>query len=352
MSGTIIPGAYNTGVGTLGLLIVNATQVKQSLDRLTEQSSTGLVAQTYGGLGPSAAVTLSLAPQLAANTAYQQNITSATTAISLTTNVLNELGQIANTFQSSLVGADVQSSTGVASLATQAQSALSQVQALLNTQAGGLYLLAGNDTANAPVPDGAFNAYVQSIQTAASGLSSSTGTATAAATLAVATATSPFSASIGSTPTQVTISPGMTVPVGVVAGLNASGAQSGSSTTGSYVLDVIRALATISTFNSASLSQGANFSQLVADTNTSLIGASSAITNDVSSLGATQQQLTNTHNSLTTISNTLTSQISSVDDVNAAATISTLTATQTQLQESYKLISMAQSMSLVSFLAA
>ncbi len=150
----------------------------------------------------------------------------------------------------------------------------------------------------------------------------------------------------------MTISPGTGVPVGVVAGQNAAGPQSGSSTTGSYVRDIIRALATISSFNSASLSQGQNFTQLVADTNTSLLGASAAVTADVSEIGTVQQRLTATQNDLTSTTATLTSQLSSVENVDAAATISSLTATQTQLQESYKLISMAQSMSLATYLAA
>jgi flagellar hook-associated protein 3 FlgL len=352
MSGTIVPGAFNVTVGSLGPLVENTLQIQQRLDQLTEQTSTGLVSQTYGGLGAAAAVSLDLRPQLTAITTYQQNITAANTTISTTTGVLNELAQIANNFQSSLTGADVQSGTGVVSLATQAQAALSQVQALLNTKLGSSYLLAGNDSANPPAPDGSYTSYIQSIETAASGLSSTTGTATAAATLAAATAQSPFAATIGSAPNQVTISPGATVPVGVVAGHNAAGPSSGSSTTGSYVLDVIRALATISTFNSASLSQGQNFTQLVADTNTSLLGAAQAITNDVASLGVVQQRLTTTQNDLTSTNTTLTGQISSVENVDAAATISSLTATQTQLQESYKLISMAQSMSLANYLAA
>jgi len=352
MSGTIIQGAFNSQVGPLGQLIENATQVKQSLDRLTEQSSTGLVSQSFGGLGAASNVPLNLGPQLQANAVYQQNITAAGAKIDATTNVLNQLSQIATTFQASLNGADVQSNTGVISLATQAQSALVQVQALLNTQLGSTYLLAGNDSSNPPVPASSFNSYVQAIQTAASGLGTSTGTATAAATLAAATTQSPFSATIGSSRNQVTIDQGLSVPVGIVAGQNASFVQTGSSTTGSYVRDIIRALATISTFNSTSLSQGQNFTQLVADANTSLIGANAAIIQDQSGLGTVKQQLTSTQANLTSLTSTLTSQVSSVEDVNAAATISQLTATQTQLQESYRLISMAQSMSLASYLAA
>ncbi len=352
MSGTITPGAFNSLAGPLGPLVQNATQVKQHLDQLTEQSSTGLVSQTYGGLGDTAAVSLNLRPQLTAITTYQQNINAANTTLSSTTNVLNELGQIASTFQSNLNSADVQSTTGVLSLASQAKSALAQVQSLLNTQLGGIYLLAGNDSANPPAPAASFNSYVQAIETAASGLGSSTGAATAAATLAAATTQSPFSTTLGTAQNQVTISPGTAVPVGVVAGQNAAGPQSGSSTTGSYVRDIIRALATISSFNSASLSQGQNFTQLVADTNTSLLGASAAVTADVSEIGTVQQRLTATQNDLTSTTATLTSQLSSVENVDAAATISSLTATQTQLQESYKLISMAQSMSLATYLAA
>ena len=62
MSTTI--GGTGAGYGILGTLIANSTAVHQQLDTLTEQASTGLVSQTYAGLGSGAGISLNLNPQL------------------------------------------------------------------------------------------------------------------------------------------------------------------------------------------------------------------------------------------------------------------------------------------------
>jgi hypothetical protein len=61
MSGTIGPADY----GMYGSLIANASSVKQKLDTLTSQASSGLIGDTYAGLGSGAAVSLDLRPQMA-----------------------------------------------------------------------------------------------------------------------------------------------------------------------------------------------------------------------------------------------------------------------------------------------
>jgi flagellar hook-associated protein 3 FlgL len=350
MTGTTAIGAFNGAVGLVGELASGATQIKARMDQLTEQSATGLVSQTFGGLGALSKVSLDLRPQIARGDIWQQNITTATTRLDATSNTLEQLRQIATSFYSSLNGVPVQTADGVASLANQANQALGQVQALLNTKIGTSYLLSGEDGANPPVPDATLTPYIQAVKLAASGLASGTGTGTAAATLAIAQTQSPFSATIGGAPTVVPVEEGVSLSVGVVAGQNISGTQTGASTTGSYVRDLLRAIATIGTFSSASPGLGQNFTDLVADTRTSLQGAMTGLTNDVSSIGVTKTQLTACQSSIAARQTALTSQISGVENVDAAATISALTQVQTQLSQSYKLISLAQSMSLVSYL--
>ena len=60
MSGSI--GGIGTGYGFLDTLIANANTVHQQLNTLTERASTGLVSQTYAGLGSGAAVSLLRSP--------------------------------------------------------------------------------------------------------------------------------------------------------------------------------------------------------------------------------------------------------------------------------------------------
>jgi len=350
MSNSISANGFNAAVGTVGRLAEGAAQIKAHLDQLTEQSSTGLVSQTFGGLGVLSKVSLDLRPQIARADAFQQNITDSNSKIDVTSSVLDQLNQIATSFYSSLNGVAVQTADGVAAIGNQANAALTQVQALLNTKLGPNYLLAGADSANPPLPDTNFTTYVQSIKTSAQGLTSTSGAATAAATLSVAATQSPFAATLGTTAAQVPVDDGVSVPVGVVVGQNAAGPQTGASTTGSYVRDLVRALATVGTFTSATPALGQGFSDLLADTRTSLQSSMTAISADQSQLGVSKQTLATYSSGVTAQKATLTTQVSSVENVDAAATISALTATQTQLAESYKLISMAQSLSLVSYL--
>jgi hypothetical protein len=57
----------------LGSLIANASSVKQKLDTLTNQASTGLIGDTYAGLGTGAPIALNLQPQMANLRTWQNN---------------------------------------------------------------------------------------------------------------------------------------------------------------------------------------------------------------------------------------------------------------------------------------
>ncbi len=67
--------------GQMASLISDSATVKQNLDRLTIQISTGLVSDTYAGLGSGAAVSLNLEPQIAALQTWQNNINQATSGM-------------------------------------------------------------------------------------------------------------------------------------------------------------------------------------------------------------------------------------------------------------------------------
>jgi flagellar hook-associated protein 3 FlgL len=110
-------------------------------------------------------------------------------------------------------------------------------------------------------------------------------------------------------------------------------------------------LATVGSMSS-SQANDPNFTALVQDTTTSLNGVVSAMATDVGDLGNSQANLTNIQTQLTDTTTALTGQVSAVQDVDMATTLSDLTATQTQLQASYRLITAATSLSLVSFLPA
>jgi len=344
------PNAAAMPSGLLGLLTGDSQGVQSRVTQLSQQSSTGLVAQTYGGMGATAQISLDLRPQLAAVSAYTQNITLANTQLSTTSQVLDQLQQIGSTFASGLLSINSGTSQEVDTLASQASAALTQVQSLLNTQVGDKYIFAGQDSGNAPLPNSQFSAYVQSIQTAVGGLTATNGTATIAATLSAATTNSPFSSTLGTAPEQVSVGTGVTTPVGIVAGQDAYVTQSGSSTTGSYVRDLIRSLATIAGLNSSQMTLSPGFSSVVNDTLGNLQSEVTTINNENAGVGAAQQNLTTDQTALTDTQTALTTQISNVENVDAASTATALSQAQTQLQISYKLIASAESMSLVTYL--
>jgi flagellar hook-associated protein 3 FlgL len=113
--------------------------------------------------------------------------------------------------------------------------------------------------------------------------------------------------------------------------------------------DLMMSLATLGSMSRSQINDP-GFAALVQNTGTTLNGVVSAMAVDVGVLGNTQSSLTAAQTQLSDTATALTQQLSSVQDVNMASTLSQLTATQTQLQASYRLISGATSLSLVNFL--
>jgi flagellar hook-associated protein 3 FlgL len=255
--------SIGSGFGILSSLIANASSVHQQLDTLTEQVSTGLVSQTYAGLGSQAGVALNLNPQLTALQTYQTNIGQASGGMQLTQTTMTQIQQIASTFAAAIPNLNGINPSEVDSVAAQANAALKQLANLLNTQNGGSYVFAGQDTGNPPVPTGdniLSSGFYTQIKASVSALSTNGATATAQATLGIAssntTGTSPFSAYLSQSvltisATVVQTGEGGTVQTGLLASGNSAVQSSGTSTTGSYMRDLMRSLATLGSLSSS-----------------------------------------------------------------------------------------------------
>ena len=109
------------------------------------------------------------------------------------------------------------------------------------------------------------------------------------------------------------------------------------------------ALATIGSLSSSQVGAG-GFQALVQSASSSLQGVVTAMAGDAGVLGNTQTALTATQTQLSDTANALTTQLSAVQDVNMAQTLSNLTLVQTQLQASYQVIAGMSGLSLVKFL--
>ena len=364
MSGSV-SAASPTDYGLISGIVSDGAAIRQQLDKLTNQAGDGLVAGTYAGLGTGASVSLNLNPEIASLQTWQNNINSVTGSMDVTQTTMTQIQGIASNLYSQLYGLEGTDGSEISTIAASARNALTEVANLLDATNGNTYVFSGADSSNPPVPDPdniLSSGFYTQIAAAVGNLGTAGASATAAATLAIASSnaagTSPFSsymsqpaATLQAQMPQVQTGQGQTVAVGLLASANTSVASTGSSTTGSYMRDLMRALATVGSLTSAQQSDP-GFQGLVEDTMTSLNGAISAMAEDTGVLGNTQSALSTTQTTLADTQTALTAQVSSVQDVNMASTLSNLSLVETQLQASYQVIATVSQLSLVKFLPA
>ena len=319
-----MPGAIGT-YGLLGVLVQDSATVSSQLSAATQQSATGKVADSYAGLGAAARVSLDLRPQLAQQATWSANIDSATARLGVAQSALAAISGVASDFYAKMPSLNGLSPGAAAGVAAQARTALEQVAGLLNSKVGNTYVFAGQDTANPPVPDTSAAALVTAL-------------------LASDTAAAPFSATIGTAVPTVEVGDGQRQPVGVLATANTLVA-SAAPTTGSYVRDIMRALATLST-----ATDGPGLQAVAADTTARLKSAISAAASEAGVLGNVQAGLATRKTQLAETQAALAAQVSGAEDVDMAATLTQVSALQNQLQASYRLISGSKALTLAQYL--
>lgn len=352
-----------SGGGTLGRLVADSAATRARLDRLSAQASTGRIADNYAGLGAGAAVSLTLQPALARHAAWKSNIDAAAGPMAATQTALSQISAIAADFYArtnTLNGLDAGAIDGVASAA---RNALQQVAGLLDSRYGDVYVFAGKDSRTPPIADpaaigssgfaAAITAAVQSLDVVGAGAATALTLATAASNTPPETPFSTYlsqpAGALAGERATVQVGDDSTVATGILASANGDAVSGGSSTTGSYMRDVMRALATLGALGSAQ-SNSPNLGSLVADTRASLGGAISAMGQDAGSLGDRQKALIDTRSRLDETSVALQTQLAGAEQVDMASTLSQLTQIQTQLQASYQLIAAVQGMSLAKYL--
>jgi flagellar hook-associated protein 3 FlgL len=276
---------------------------------------------------------------------------------------LSQISSIASNFYAQAANLNGLDSSQIDTIAASARDALVQVAGLLDTKNGNSYVFAGQDSQNPPIPNPdsiLSSGFATQIRTAVGSLGTAGAAATIASTLSIASpgGTSPFSPALSQPPATVQglqqtvqVGEGQQVTVGIVASANSDVSSTGSSTTGSYMRDILRGLATIGSLNSGQANT-AGFQTLVTDTQTSLGDAITALNSDAGVMGNRQTQLTSTQSAIAEVSTALSSQVSNVQNVDMAATMSKLTLVQTQMQASYQMISNVNSLSLTKYLSS
>ncbi len=310
--------------GLLSRLTANSLAVKKQLDTALQQESTGRIADDYAGLGAGSRTSLDLGPAIKHLQTWQTNIDFASNRLDVSQSVLTSIGNIANDFlaQTNTVNNVGYSQAG--SIATRASQALEQVAQLLNTRVGNVYLFSGDDTGNPPIPDTTPATIIAGIQGGSSG--------------------APFSATIGTAVPTVEVGEGQRVQIGLLANQNTLVSSAGSPT-GSYMRDVLLGLTTL-----AGMTPGSTAPATAAAARVQLQSATSGLFDEQGALGNIQSSLKTRQTTLASTQTSLTAQVSNVQDVDMAETITRIQALQTQLQASYQLIAGVKGLSLVNFL--
>jgi flagellar hook-associated protein 3 FlgL len=153
MSGSITGASSPSDYGYMSQLIADNAAIKQKLDTLTNQASTGLVGTTYAGLGSGARVSLDLNPAVASLQNWQNNISAAAGVMGVTQTAMTQITSIAQNLYSQLNDITDSNSSEVDTIAASARSALQEVAGLLDSQDGNTYVFGGEDSTNPPVPD-------------------------------------------------------------------------------------------------------------------------------------------------------------------------------------------------------
>ncbi len=357
-----VTAAGASDYGMLNRLVGDSASIRQTLDTLNQQAATGRIADTYAGLGAGARTSLDLRPLIAHQQTWQNGIDAATGQMQVAQTAMTQIQQVASSLYAQLNNLNGLNAQAVDTLAASARQSLQQVAGLLDSKDGNNYVFGGQDTANPPVPNSdqiTSSGFYTQISAAVAGLGANAASV-AATTLGIAgsnaAGTSPFSAALSQPAESIPVATVETgeaqrSQVGLLASANSFATSTGSSTSGSYMRDILRALATIGSLSSSQVGAG-GFQGLVQDTRASLGNAMSAMGNDVGVLGNTQARLATTKTQLADAATALTNQVSSAEQVDMAATLSRLTQTQTQLQASYQLIAGSSGLSLVKFLPA
>jgi flagellar hook-associated protein 3 FlgL len=355
MSG--IAGA--TDVGTLNSAIYNMDQTQKTIDALTAETSSGYVASDYAGLGSGAGSALDLTSQLALNATQQSNADAAGTVQSVAQTALGQIQSLVAGMASQLLSTAVTSSTeGLSSLASTAQNDLAQVASLLDTKSGDVYVFAGQDSANPPVPDPSGitqSAFYAAIESAVAGLDANGAAATQAQILTIASpgGTSPFSATLEASnqPATVDLGDGQSVQVGMLADQNsdAVSAGTGSTSTGSYMRDILMAFSTVGALGNSSAGDS-QVQSLLTSMQGVLSNADSAINTDIAGLGARQDTITSAKSELGDVATSLTTQLGNIENADQTTVATSLSTAETQLQASYAVIAALGKLTLSTFL--
>ena len=343
MTAATIAGA----TGTLSRILMQSLAQRDRVDLLSRQSGSGRVASLYGDEAPQARQAISLRGEIARRAAYTGALNQASGRADASQQALTQLSNIASEFRATALSLNSSSATRATDVAIAAKAAMQQVATLLNTQYAGEYLFSSADSANPAVTDAsgiAGSGMMSGVASAVAGLDGSdAATVLSQAMQAVAT-DSPFSSYLQSASPSAARSvagaDGRTIAYGVPAGSLGASGWAGA------LMGNLAVLASLTDGQQSST----NFDALMQQITGNLESVGTNITRDASRIGLAQNAITTALSSHSEATDALKTQLSGLEEVDFEATLATLQSAQTQLEASWKVLSLVSGLSLTSFL--
>jgi flagellin-like hook-associated protein FlgL len=142
---------------------------------------------------------------------------------------------------------------------------------------------------------------------------------------------------------------GTLVPYGILANRNAAASSSGE-TTGSWVRDLLRGLASMAALTPEQTASPQDFRDFVVVIRDGMKSAISALADEAGALGLTEARLEGMQKRHEAVQITLQAQLSDIQEVDMAEVLSRLQATRTVLEASYAAIGRLGTLALAHFL--
>jgi flagellin-like hook-associated protein FlgL len=346
-------------------LDADTAALRLRMQQQTRQVSTGLRSELLGDLSGQLPRLLNLRAEMTRTDAYTQSIGQALTRTQATQTALARLGEIAREFGDDVaMKLDANNPDTIPLMAARAKLALVEVGQLLNSRSNGEYLFAGSDFGNPPVPDPnglPASAFATRIASAVGSLGGGNAVAVAADTLGAvqddSAGNSPFSPFLqsgggGQAEGQRSIpsGDGVQTAFGIIANRNGAAVSQGE-TSGSWALDLLRGLASIAALTPVQAADRNDFRDLSITIREGLRSAAGALADESGALGLAEQRLEATRSRHQTLRDALESQVADIQEVDLAATLTRLKATQTTLEASYMALGRIGELSLTRYLA-
>lgn len=353
--------------GSLDRMLASVDVLQTQYEVLQQQTTTGKISQSYAGLATTSSQVLDLTAASSQGAAYSQSIEYAQGKASIMQDALTQINSIANKMAAASLNLVGTSSSGtIQSVAEQAKLALQQIAALMNSKYAGDYVFTGADTSNPPVPSaetisgsGMFTQIGAQVATLAKVPTVPSIGTVIANTVSIASSTAPgttvFSGYLtgsGATASMVTvqISDSQRIVLDLPANRNVGATSDpGITGTGNAVTDIMRSLSVIANSTGA-MAANPDFAALMKDATRTLTSAAGTVSEEAGQIGLAQGAMTTATTANASLKTLLDKQLSILTNVDMASAISRLQAVNTQLQASYKILSLARNLNLSSYL--